>query len=163
MNTLSKVAIAFALICSLVAYAKWEKQEASTVGLAARFDTNGNWPSPVSVTTSADGKTVYYAHSLGLFKSTDGGETWSQLRQPPRVVHPISYGLELERGPPVQALQVLRDDLRRHEDSGTLVGTYAQGRRAEGAMYSRQGPLHAPTVAQLRPSFRRPRRPVKFE
>lgn len=80
MHTLSKVAIAFALICSLVAYAKWEKQEASTVGLAARFDTNGNWPSPVSVTTSADGKTVYYAHSLGLFKSTDGGETWSQLR-----------------------------------------------------------------------------------
>jgi hypothetical protein len=81
MNTLSKVAIAFALICSLVAYAKWEALPAGwEVGQAARFDTNGSWPSPVSVTTSADGKIVYYAHSLALFKSTDGGETWVKLK-----------------------------------------------------------------------------------
>jgi hypothetical protein len=42
----------------------------------------------------------------------------------------------------MQALQVLRDDLRRHDDSGTPVGTYAHGRLADGAMYLRQGPLH---------------------
>ena len=43
----------------------------------------------------------------------------------------------------MQALQVLRDDLRRHDDSGTLVGTYVHGRLTESAMYLRQGPLHA--------------------
>ena len=80
MNTLSKVAIAFALICSLVAYAKWEKQESSTVGGTQKSFTGDSFPSPVSVATSADGKTVYYAHSLKLFKSTDGGETWSELK-----------------------------------------------------------------------------------
>ena len=44
----------------------------------------------------------------------------------------------------------LRDDLRRHDDSGALVGTYAHGRLTEGAINLRQGPLHALPVAQPR-------------
>lgn len=33
----------------------------------------------ISVSTSADGKIVYVAHGNGVFKSSDGGETWRKL------------------------------------------------------------------------------------
>jgi hypothetical protein len=84
MNTLSKVLAVFCVVLSAVAFAKWEKQE-SEVGRApweaTMFNTDHERaPSPVSVTTSADGKVVYYACSARLFKSTDGGETWTVLK-----------------------------------------------------------------------------------
>lgn len=33
----------------------------------------------ISIATSADGSVVYIAHGNGVFKSTDGGETWKKL------------------------------------------------------------------------------------
>lgn len=85
MNTLSKVLVVFCVVLSAVAYAKWEKHEYEA-GRAPWHTTMFNTdqeraPSPVSVTTSADGKIVYYASCGYLFKSTDGGETWTVLRQ----------------------------------------------------------------------------------
>jgi photosystem II stability/assembly factor-like uncharacterized protein len=72
MNTLSKVLAVFCVLLSAVVFAKWE---------STKFDpvlTDGN--GGTSVATSADGKTVYYAASRRLFKSTDGGETWTNLK-----------------------------------------------------------------------------------
>ncbi len=63
-------------------------------------------------------------------------------RVKPEDYHP-SQASGSEWVPQIKALQVLRDDLRRHDDGGTLVGTYAHGRLTEGAMNLRQGPLHA--------------------
>lgn len=85
MNTLSKVLVVFCVVLSAVAFAKWEKPQEGEVGLAPSMATMFNTdheraPSPVSVTTSADGKIVYYACSARLFKSTDGGETWAVLK-----------------------------------------------------------------------------------
>ena len=72
MNTLSKVLAVFCVILSAVAYASWSPstKDITAVGVI------GTPSAGVSVATSADGKTVYYAHSRNLFKSTDGGETW---------------------------------------------------------------------------------------
>lgn len=85
MNTLTKVLVVFCVVLSAVALAKWEKPEAKEVGSAPGYSVMFNTdheraPSPVSVTTSADGKIVYYATSGRLFKSTDGGETWAVLK-----------------------------------------------------------------------------------
>lgn len=80
MNILSKVFVVFCIVLSAVAFAKWEKQESGPVA-ATMFNTDfERAPSPVSVTTSADGKIVYYAMSGQLLKSTDGGETWAVLK-----------------------------------------------------------------------------------
>ena len=85
-----------------------------------------------------DGCTSYL--QIGLSKV--GG-----LEVNPSGSSPHRPRLALEWITRVQALQVLRDDLRRHDDSGALVGTYAHGRLADGAMYLSQGPLHALPVA----------------
>jgi hypothetical protein len=76
MNTLSKVLAVFCVVLSAVAYASWSPtshndQPSGVIGTP----TAG-----VALTTSADGKTVYYAHSRNLWKSTDGGETWVILK-----------------------------------------------------------------------------------
>ena len=52
----------------------------------------------------------------------------------PRLVHPTGHGVKLEWVPRVQARLVLRDDLCRHDDCRTPVGTYAHGWLAEGAI-----------------------------
>jgi len=75
MNTLSKVLVVFCVILSAVAYAAWSPATSAREG-----GTVGAPSSGVAIATSADGKTVYYAHSHYLFKSTDGGETWVFLK-----------------------------------------------------------------------------------
>jgi photosystem II stability/assembly factor-like uncharacterized protein len=76
MNTLSKVLAVFCVILSAVAFASWSPELSSTVSTDGRsqFDT------PVSVATSADGKTVYVGKHGKVFKSSDGGETWFILK-----------------------------------------------------------------------------------
>ena len=76
MNTLSKVLAVFCLLLSAVAYAGWISETSVNVSAGDRreFDT------PVSVATSADGKTVYVGKHGKVFKSTDGGETWAVLK-----------------------------------------------------------------------------------
>ena len=72
MNTLSKVLAVFCLLLSASAFALWENDffaEGAKKGSGA-----------VALTASADGRTVYYAHSGKLFKSTDGGENWTVLK-----------------------------------------------------------------------------------
>ena len=75
MNTLSKVLAVFCVVLSALAYASWKP-------VTADYQPDGVVGVPsagVALTTSADGKTVYYAHSRNLWKSTDGGETWVVL------------------------------------------------------------------------------------
>jgi hypothetical protein len=69
MNTLSKVLAVFCVLLSAVVFATWSPASSDSVS-----GVNGS--AGVALTSSADGKTVYYAHSRCLFKSTDGGETW---------------------------------------------------------------------------------------
>ena len=69
MNTLSKVLAVFCVVLSAVAFATWSPTTSDSVS-----GVNGG--AGVALSSSADGKTVYYAHSRSLFKSTDGGETW---------------------------------------------------------------------------------------
>lgn len=75
MNTLSKVLAFFCVILSAVAFASWSPTTSDSVHGAIGLPSAG-----VALTTSADGKTVYYAHSRNLYKSTDGGETWVFLK-----------------------------------------------------------------------------------
>jgi photosystem II stability/assembly factor-like uncharacterized protein len=75
MNTLSKVLAVFCVVLSAVAYASWSPTTGGSVTSAMGVPSSG-----VAIATSADGKTVYYAHSRYLFKSTDGGETWVVLK-----------------------------------------------------------------------------------
>ena len=72
MNTLSKVLAVFCVILSASAYGLWSHEN--------NWTASGKASGAVAITTSADGKTVYYAHSGSLFKSTDGGETWAVLK-----------------------------------------------------------------------------------
>jgi photosystem II stability/assembly factor-like uncharacterized protein len=72
MNTLSKALAVFCVLLSATAYGLWSHQN--------NWIASGKATGAVALTTSADGKTVYYAHSGNLFKSTDGGETWASLQ-----------------------------------------------------------------------------------
>ena len=74
MNTLSKVLVVFCLLLSAVVYAKWHAIELMSDHPADRAEIMG-------IATSADGKIVYLAKVNVLFKSTDGGETWTVLRR----------------------------------------------------------------------------------
>ncbi len=74
MNTLSKVLAVFCVVLSAVAYASWSPATSGNVTSAKGVPSSG-----VAIATSADGKTVYYAHSRYLYKSTDGGESWTFL------------------------------------------------------------------------------------
>ena len=75
MNTLSKVLIVFCVILSTAAFASWipatSRNASAVLGTAS---------AGVALATSADGRTVFYAHTRDLFKSTDGGETWVMLK-----------------------------------------------------------------------------------
>lgn len=73
MNTLTKVLVLFCLLLSAVVFAKWSAIEAMSSHPADRAEIMG-------IATSADGKIVYLAKFNVLFKSTDGGETWTVLR-----------------------------------------------------------------------------------
>jgi hypothetical protein len=75
MNTLSKVLIFFCVILSTVAFASWSPATSRNVS-----GVLGTTSAGVALATSADGRTVYYAHTRDLFKSTDGGETWVMLK-----------------------------------------------------------------------------------
>ena len=75
MNTLSKVLLVFCVILSAVVYASWSPTTSDSASGVIGVPSAG-----VALTTSADGKTVYYAHSRNLYKSTDGGETWVFLK-----------------------------------------------------------------------------------
>jgi photosystem II stability/assembly factor-like uncharacterized protein len=72
MNTLSKVLAVFCVLLSASAFAYWDNFGAGDAAAKAS--------GAVALTASADGRTVYYAHSGKLFKSTDGGETWAALK-----------------------------------------------------------------------------------
>jgi hypothetical protein len=83
MNTLSKVLAVFCLLLSAIVFAKWETVSPASEG----FYPNSNLPHPAtygsrtsSLATSADGKIVYFCKDHILFKSTDGGETWTTLK-----------------------------------------------------------------------------------
>lgn len=75
MNPLSKVLAVICALLSAVVYASWSSATSEGVSGAIGVASSG-----VALTTSADGKTVYYAHSRNLYKSTDGGETWVILK-----------------------------------------------------------------------------------
>ena len=83
MNTLSKVLAVFCVLLSAGVFAKWERTAGSFEQQQPPFHPNptlAGSEGSVSVTTSADGKTVYYACARSLYKSTDGGETWAVLK-----------------------------------------------------------------------------------
>ncbi len=44
---------------------------------------NSRFFAAISVATSADGGTVYVADLQGLWKSADGGESWTRLKRDP--------------------------------------------------------------------------------
>ncbi len=75
MNTLSKALIAVCLLLSAVVFARWESTP--VMENKAPVDAAGT---PVAIATSSDGKTVYYSCLYRLYKSTDGGETWTVLK-----------------------------------------------------------------------------------
>ena len=76
MNPLSKVLAVFCVVLSAVAFASWSPEISSNVST----DGRGQFDTPVSVATCADGKTVYVGKHGKVFKSTDGGETWAVLK-----------------------------------------------------------------------------------
>jgi photosystem II stability/assembly factor-like uncharacterized protein len=73
MNTLSKVLAVFCVLLSAVVFARWEAVDAYRHPATFPGDTS-------SLATSADGKIVYFCKDHILFKSTDGGETWTVLK-----------------------------------------------------------------------------------
>ena len=75
MNTLSKVLAVFCVLLSAVAFASWSPITSQKMQ-AGEINNYG-----VALTTSADGKTIYYAVGGSLHKSTDGGETWVWLKR----------------------------------------------------------------------------------
>ena len=75
MNALTKALFVFFIVLSAVAYASWSPAKSEDVSGAIGVASSG-----VAIATSADGKTIYYAHSRNLYKSTDSGETWVLLK-----------------------------------------------------------------------------------
>lgn len=73
MNTLSKVLAVFCLLLSAVAYGFYSHASSNTV---SRYDGE----TPVSVATSADGKTVYVGKQGQVFKSINGGVDWEVVK-----------------------------------------------------------------------------------
>jgi len=73
MNTLSKVLAVFCVLLSASAFAYWDI-------IGADGEASAKASGAVALTASADGRTVYYAHSGKLFKSTNGGESWALLK-----------------------------------------------------------------------------------
>ena len=73
MNTLSKVLAVFCVLLSAVAYGFFDYSATNTV-------SNHNADVPVSVATSADGKTVYVGKQGQVFKSKNGGIDWEVLK-----------------------------------------------------------------------------------
>jgi hypothetical protein len=76
MNTLSKVLAVFCALLSAVVFAKWERTGTTT----SPDPTLAGGQGGVALATSSDGKTIYYSCAYRLYKSTDGGETWTVLR-----------------------------------------------------------------------------------
>lgn len=73
MNTHTKLLTVICLMLAAFAWGEWTKakpDELATVRVSF----------PVSVATSADGKIVYVGKNGQLWRSTDGGETWSLLK-----------------------------------------------------------------------------------
>jgi len=73
MNTLSKVMVAFCLLLSAMAYGFYTFAPSHAVSIF-------NADVPVSVATSADGKTVYVGKQGQVFKSRNGGEDWEVIK-----------------------------------------------------------------------------------
>ena len=73
MNTLSKVLAVFCLLLSVVAYGFYSHAPSNAV---SRYDKD----IPVSVATSADGKTVYVGKHGQVLKSINGGEDWEVVK-----------------------------------------------------------------------------------
>jgi len=73
MNTLSKVLAVFCVLLSALAYGFYGHAPSSSVS-SHHADT------PVSVATSADGKTVYVGKQGKVFKSINGGEDWEVIK-----------------------------------------------------------------------------------
>ena len=73
MNPLSKVLAVFCLLLSAVAYGFYSHAPSNSV-------SSHNGDTPVSVATSADGKTVYVGKQGKVFKSINGGEDWEVIR-----------------------------------------------------------------------------------
>jgi hypothetical protein len=65
------------LATSVVVYATQEKTQALNPRILGGVLTGT--PGVLSITASADGAIVYAATSSGIYKSSDGGETWRQL------------------------------------------------------------------------------------
>lgn len=76
MNTLSKVLAVFCVLLSAVVYARWERTGAGTNPDPVLAGGQGG----VAIATSSDGRTIYYSCAYRLYKSTDGGETWTILK-----------------------------------------------------------------------------------
>jgi len=73
MNTHTKVLTVFCLMLAAFAWGEWSSSRHDQV-------SNLNGDCVVSVATSADGKIVYVGKNGMLWRSTDGGETWSLLK-----------------------------------------------------------------------------------
>lgn len=65
------------LASSIVGYATQEKSQSPNPRILGGVLTGT--PGVLSISASADGEIVYAATSWGIYKSSDGGETWRQL------------------------------------------------------------------------------------
>lgn len=73
MNTLSKVLAVICVLLSALAYGFYGHASSNSV-------SSHDGDTPVSVATSADGKTVYVGKQGKVFKSINGGVDWEVIR-----------------------------------------------------------------------------------
>jgi len=92
MNKVSKVLASVCLVLAVIlGVIAWNTHEGRNGPFyyewvnAGSKATSVTFEAPVSVSVSADGKTIIYAHSGRLFKSTDGGKSWKILIYYPPV------------------------------------------------------------------------------